>query len=53
MAAISLRFMRDNAAQMEQALERPAARPLGSMNATDNMQSYARLAQVHATICRS
>jgi Spy/CpxP family protein refolding chaperone len=40
--------MRDNAAQMEQALdERGTAAP--TMNAMDNMQSYAKLAQVHAT----
>lgn len=40
--------MRDNAAQMEQALVTRGA-DVDSMDATENMQSYAQLAQVHAT----
>jgi hypothetical protein len=40
--------MRDNAAQMEQAFRARGAH-LASMNAIDNMQSYAELAQIHAT----
>jgi periplasmic protein CpxP/Spy len=40
--------MRDNAAQMAQAFAARGTR-LVAMNATDNMQSYAQLAQVHAT----
>ena len=40
--------MRDNATQMEQALVTRGV-DVDSMNATENMQSYAQLAQVHAT----
>jgi protein CpxP len=40
--------MRDNAAQMEQALDQRGAK-VGSMSATASMQSYAQLAQLHAT----
>ena len=40
--------MRDNAAQMEQALTQ-RGRNLAGMNATETMQSYAQLAQLHAT----
>ncbi len=40
--------MRDNAAQMEQAFSARGAH-VDAMNAADNMQSYAQLAQVHAT----
>ena len=40
--------MRDNAAQMEQALTQRGAK-LAGMNATETMQSYAQLAQLHAT----
>jgi protein CpxP len=40
--------MRDNAAQMERALTQRGAN-LSSMNATETMQSYAQLAQLHAT----
>ena len=40
--------MRDNAAQMNQAFMDRSGK-LDGMNAVDNMQSYAQLAQVHAT----
>ncbi len=40
--------MRDNAAQISQASADRVAR-VGALNAADNMQSYAQLAQVHAT----
>ena len=40
--------MRDNAAQMEQALT-ARGDTVGTANAAANMQSYAELAQVHAT----
>ena len=40
--------MRGNAAQMEQALTQRGAK-LPGMNATETMQSYAQLAQLHAT----
>jgi periplasmic protein CpxP/Spy len=40
--------MRDNAAQIEQALATRSAN-MPAMSAVDNMQSYAHLAQVHAT----
>ena len=40
--------MRDNAAQISQASADRVAR-VRALNAADNMQSYAQLAQVHAT----
>jgi Mlc titration factor MtfA (ptsG expression regulator) len=40
--------MRDNAAQMEQAFTARSTN-LGTMSAMQNMQSYAQLAQLHAT----
>lgn len=40
--------MRANAAEINQAFTERAAK-VSAMNATDNMQSYAQLAQVHAT----
>ena len=40
--------MRDNAAQMNQAFMDRSAKVAG-MNAVDTMQSYAQLAQIHAT----
>jgi protein CpxP len=40
--------MRDNATQMSQAFSMRASK-LASMNASDDMQSYAQVAQVHAT----
>ncbi len=40
--------MRDNAAQMSQAFMDRSAK-VGGMDAVDNMQSYAQLAQIHAT----
>lgn len=40
--------MRDNAAQMKQAVMDRGAR-VGTLDAAENMQSYAKLAQVHAT----
>jgi periplasmic protein CpxP/Spy len=39
--------MRDNAKSMDQAFEQRASN-FGSMNAVDNMQSYAQIAQQHA-----
>jgi hypothetical protein len=39
--------MRDNAAAMRQVIEDRGGK-LGTMNAADNMQSYAELAKVHA-----
>jgi Spy/CpxP family protein refolding chaperone len=40
--------MRDNAAEMNQAFTDRGTK-VHAMNASDNMQSYAQLAQVHAT----
>ena len=40
--------MRVNAAEINQSFTDRAAK-VGAMNASDNMQSYAQLAQVHAT----
>ena len=40
--------MRDNAAAMHQALDERGDK-VATMDASDNMQSYAQLAQVHAT----
>lgn len=40
--------MRDNATQISQAFSDRGAK-LDTMNAADNMQSYAQLSQVHAT----
>ncbi len=40
--------MRNNAAEINQAFTDRAGK-VSAMNATDNMQSYAQLAQVHAT----
>ena len=40
--------MRDNAAEINHSFTDRGAK-VGAMNASDNMQSYAQLAQVHAT----